>query len=68
MYIAGRNKETKNKIYLQWCCSLSRIRDKQYLIFDNYFDAVTGRNIDTRPADAIMADIDEAMRRLGDGN
>lgn len=67
VYVSGKNKEFKQRIYQQWCAVLPHL-DKEYRSFDKFFDAVTGKNIDTRPIEVITAEIDEAIRSMRNGN
>lgn len=36
----------------------------KYMTFDDYFDKATGRNIDLRPTEEILAEIDAAHQRV----
>lgn len=51
-----------------WCSSIPRIQDKELLDFETFYERSTGANIDTRPVDEILKEIDEAMRGLEDGD
>lgn len=68
VYVKGKNKELEDRVYMQWCSIIPYIKDPNLLSFKNYFDRATGGDLDRRDVDTILADIDEAMRRLNDGN
>lgn len=44
------------------------LSDKSLYSFKTFFDRVTGAYIDSRPTDVILAEVDEAIARLKDGN
>lgn len=68
MYASGRNTVLEDKVYNQWIHTLPYLEDKSLYSFKTYFEKATGKNIDRRSTEEILADIEEAMRRLEDGN
>ena len=54
-------KDKEEKIYLQWCAMLPTMA--QYIPFNQFLDKMTGRNIDARSVEEIMADIEETHRK-----
>lgn len=40
------------------------ITSEKYMSFNDYFDMATGKNIDMRPAEVIMAEIDAAHAKV----
>ena len=67
MYVAGKKEARRDKVYMLWCSSIPRLQDKELLDFETFYERSTGANIDTRPVEVIMAEIDEAMRGLEHG-
>lgn len=62
--------DKKEKAYLQYITLLPLlIRADKYMSFDNFFDEMTGANIDWRPADEILREAEEIQRKQnGNGN
>lgn len=60
LLIEAREAETKDRIRAEWVALLPYMQSGQLKLvqFDDYFDQRTGRNIDTRPADVIIAEIE----------
>lgn len=48
-------KEMEDKIYQQWCAMLPAL--KEFKTFKEFYDMVTGANIDKRPAAQIIHEI-----------
>lgn len=61
----AREKELEEQIRQQWTIQLPHMTKENYISFNDYFDRVTGRNIDTRPADAIIKEIEELHKTKG---
>ena len=61
----AKEKELEEQIRQQWIIQLPHMTKDNYVSFSDYYDRVTGRNIDTRPADAIIKEIEELHRRNG---
>lgn len=61
----AREKELEEQIRQQWVIQLPHMTKESYISFDDYFDKVTGRNIDTRPANAIIKEIEELHKTKG---
>lgn len=63
----AREKEREDHIRAQWIAMLPYMSLKQleYMSFEQYYDKVTGRNIDTRSTEEIIRDIEAAHRRAG---
>lgn len=55
-------KEEENKVFMQWVQHLPFMSMKyiEYVPFERYLDKVTGRNIDRRTNEDIIADIEKA--------
>lgn len=52
-------QETKEKFREEWLHLLPcMVFSNHYMTFDDYYNTVTGSNIDTRPVDEIIAEID----------
>lgn len=65
----ARDKEKEDEIRAQWIAHLPYMSMKQlkYMSFNDYKDKVTGKNIDTRPADVIIAEINEIHEKAKKG-
>lgn len=51
----AKEKEREDRYYMQWCAMIPQFRE--YISFDDFLDRITGRNIDMRPAEDIIAEI-----------
>lgn len=60
-YKVALEKERQENFHLQWCAMLPQF-DK-YMTFTEFYDKMTGRNVDTRSTEEILADIEETHRR-----
>lgn len=58
-------KEREEKIYMQWCARLPQFTESQWLNYEYFRDAVTGKNIDTRSDKEILEDTQKAMKEAG---
>lgn len=64
LYAKGREKEQESRIFLQWAIQLPLMATAdKYTPYQEYYDRLTGANIDTRPAEVIMAEIEQAAAR-----
>lgn len=63
----AREKDFEDRMYQQWCELLPYMSLKmlEYISFDDYFNRVTGKNVDLRPAAEIIAEIEELHRKEG---
>lgn len=59
----AREKEKEERLYQQWCAMLPQMN--KYMSFVDFSDMLTGKNIDMRPAEDIIKDIEEAHRKAG---
>lgn len=60
----AREKEKENRFFLQWVVQLPHMTKESYVSFDEYFDKVTGRNIDKRSVADCMAEIEEIKKKF----
>lgn len=60
----AREKEKEKRIFAQWVVQLPHMTKENYISFDDYFDKVTGRNIDNRPISECMAEIEEIKKKF----
>ncbi len=60
-YKVAQEKEKEDKLYLQWCAMLPQM--SKYMKFSDFYDHMTGRNIDTRSTEVILAEIEEIHRK-----
>lgn len=63
--ILAIKKENKEKYERQWLAMLPKI--PKYIPFDEFYDMMTGQNIDWRPVEEIIAEIDSAHARAKNG-
>lgn len=56
-------KDKEERIHQEWCAMLPQFM--RYVPFREFYDMETGANIDWRPAEVIMAEID-AMHKGGE--
>lgn len=59
----ARKKERDERIFREWCALIPRLQDAKYLDFEYFKNLRTGANVDTRPADVIIAEIDKAHKK-----
>lgn len=62
----AREKEIEEWYHREWCAFLPHMDNKPS--FQEYLDQRTGRNIDLRSTDEILADVEEVRRKLGETN
>ena len=59
LIIMALEEESREKIRQEWLSLLPMMVIAQhYMTFDQYYDTVTGANVDMRPVDEIIAEID----------
>ena len=65
LYRVAVKKEQEDRLHRQWCTYLPLMSQEaiKYMSFGDYVDRVTGRNIDWRPAEEIIAEIEELHGR-----
>jgi len=63
----AKEKEREEKARQQWVAMLPFMSLKQleYIPFEQYYDRVSGRNIDMRSAEEIIKSIEEAHHKAG---
>jgi len=66
-YKVAKDKEVREQNYIAYCHYLPYMDKKTFISFDDYHKRCTGENIDTRPAEEIMAEV-EAIRREINGD
>lgn len=60
----AKEKDQEERIYQQWCAMLPTMNE--YKSFGEFKDILTGANLDLRPADVIIAEIEELHRKKGE--
>lgn len=55
--IMARKKDYEDRLYMQWCGMLPRF--EKYMPWNEFYDKMTGANIDLRPTDEIISEIEE---------
>ena len=64
LYVKAQEKERDDRLFAQWVVQLPLMAtEEQYTSFEVYRDRMTGANIDTRPAEVIIAEIEAAAER-----
>lgn len=59
LVLMALEEESKEKYRAEWLSLLPcMIFTNHYMTFEQYYDIVTGKNIDLRPVDEIIAEID----------
>lgn len=68
--ILAITQDKKEKIYMQYTALLPfLIQSGRYKPFEEFYDEMTGANIDWRPAEEIIKESEEILRKQnGDGN
>ena len=64
--ITNDRKDKIREEYFAWLPILIRIG--HYMTFDQFYDERTGANIDWRPIDEIMKEVEEIQERFANGN
>ena len=64
--ITNENREKVYREYLAWLPLL--ILKGKYMTFDRFYDEITGKNIDFRPAEEILKESEDIEKRLLHGN
>lgn len=61
MVKVGKDKEQNDRFFQQWIQYLVPMskQELKYVSFEDYVDQCTGRNIDLRPAEDIIAELEE---------
>ena len=57
-------KEKENRYFLQWVVQLPNMTKETFISFESYVDKVTGRNIDMRPVDECMKELEEIKKKF----
>lgn len=67
--ILAINKEKKDQVEKQYLALLPLLTLKgKYMSFDDFYDIMTGANIDWRSTDEIIAEIDALHERVNHGS
>lgn len=63
--LMAKVQERREQIQRQWTAMLPlmSIQYLKYMPFEEYYEKCTGANIDLRPVDEIIADIEETHRK-----
>ena len=68
LILTALDEESKEKYRQEWLSLLPcMIFTSHYMTFDQYYETVTGRNIDLRPVDDIIAEIDRKHEEAKNG-
>lgn len=59
----AREKDFEDKLYQQWCAMLPQMN--KYMAFGEFKDLMTGANIDMRPTEEIIAEIEALHEQKG---
>lgn len=61
-YKQALKKDTEEKLYMQWCSMLPQFA--KFIPFNEFYDKATGRNIDRRDKDVIIAEINRDIEKM----
>ena len=68
LVLMALDEESKEKYRQEWLNLLPcMIFTSHYMTFDQYYETVTGQNIDLRPVDDIIAEIDRKHEEAKNG-
>lgn len=68
LILVAIEKETKQRYREEWIAMLPMMLfANHYMTFDEYYDTCTGKNVDLRPVDDIIADIDRKHAEAKEG-
>ena len=56
------------RLYAWWCALVPNMTTSTFITFEDFRDRLTGANIDTRPAEEILAEVAEIEKRLKNGS
>lgn len=65
--ILAIEKEKKDIVFKQYCAMLNFLimsGKKEYLDFNRFYDDFTGKNIDWRPTEDILKEVEEIERKM----
>lgn len=62
-----RQKQRENRVWQQWVQLLPHmvLKRMNFIEYEDFKNRVTGSDIDTRPVEEIMADVEEVRRYIG---
>ena len=66
-YKVAKDQDTRERNFMAYCHYLPYMDKKTFISFEDYHRKCTGADIDKRPAEEIMAEV-EAIRREMNGN
>lgn len=67
--ILAIKEDKKDKVRGEYCAMLPILmRIGKYMTFEQYYDEVTGANIDWRPSEEILKEAEEIQARLNNGS
>lgn len=55
-------KELEDQLYMQWCAMLPQMN--KYITFPEFYDKLTGNNVDRRSTEDIIAEIEELHKGI----
>ena len=64
MIVKAMEMERDTALHLQWCVQLPFMTKKNYVSFKDYRDSITGANIDKRPDEVLIAEVDEIEKKM----
>lgn len=70
MYNKASTEQLRDRIRMQWVVLLPYMSMEmlQFMSFEDYYDAATGRNLDLRPTAAILAEVEEIRKEMRESN
>lgn len=65
--ILAIEKDKKDKVFQQYCGMISFLLmtgKKEFIDFERFYDEFTGKNIDWRPKEEILKEVEEINRKM----
>lgn len=67
IYKVAKKVEQREQMYLAWVVQLPHMDKEHFTPFQEYFDKCTGANLDNRPAEEILSQVEEIRRKTNGG-
>ena len=69
LVLLAMEEEKKERFRQEWLALLPlMVRSGKYMSFERYYEEASGKNIDLRPTEEIIAEIDAAHERMKNGS
>lgn len=64
IYNIAKEKEQREELYMAWVSCLPHMDKESFIPFEEYLNKCTGRDIDRRSNEEIMAEVEEIRRKV----